>query len=81
MSAGGILVQFAESIAPGVKLELAMDWTGLYHNREKMRLFLIAQVTRTGGGGTALRIVSHRFRDLSPTRVRPRRAEANRAVA
>jgi hypothetical protein len=81
MSAGGILVQFSETIAPGVKLELAMDWSGLYHNREKMRLFLTGVVTRTSRGGTALRIVGHRFRDMSPGRVRVRRAESNLAVA
>jgi hypothetical protein len=58
-----------------------MDWTGLYHGRESVRLFVIAQVTRTGARGTALRILSHRFRDVTPARVRPERAVRNLALA
>jgi hypothetical protein len=81
MSATGILIQIPEPIAVGRKLELAMDWNGLYHGREKMRLFVVASVTRSDRRGTALRILSHRFRDVSPVRVRLRRAEKNLAVA
>jgi hypothetical protein len=69
MSASGVLIDIPERLAVGTKWELAMDWTGLYHGRQAMRLFLTAAVTRTGSGGTALRILSARFREASPTRV------------
>jgi hypothetical protein len=81
MSAGGILVQLPESVSLGCKLELAIDWPGLYHDRENMRLFLIASVARTGPGVAALRIESHRFRDVSLPRVRLRRSDKKLAVA
>jgi hypothetical protein len=76
MSASGILIQVPESLVVGKKLELSMEWTGLYHGREAMRLFLIAAVTRIDGRGAALRIISHRFRDMSPARVRFQRVQS-----
>ena len=81
MSASGVLIRIPESPAVGKKLELAMDWNGLYHGREKMRLYLVASITRSDRRGTALRILTHRFRDMSVTRVRLRRPEKNVAVA
>jgi hypothetical protein len=81
MSARGILIDVPETPAIGTRLELAMDWTGLYHDRPVMRLFLIAAVTRIDKRRVALRIVSHRFRDVRPTAVRPQRAERKLAVA
>jgi hypothetical protein len=81
ISASGILIQVPEPVAVGMKLELAMDWTGLYHDRQTMRLHLVAAVIRTDGRGTALRILSHRFRDASAMRVRLRRTEVSQAVA
>jgi len=81
MSAGGLLIQVPEPLAAGARLELAMDWTGLYHGRQAMRLWLIAAVTRTGRRGAGLRILSHRFRDAGPARVRVPRSEKNLAVA
>ena len=81
MSAGGILIDLPEPVAVGTKFELAMEWTGLYHGRQAMRLFLVASVTRHDGRGAALRIVSHRFRDMTPARVRIPRSDKNLAVA
>lgn len=81
MSAGGLLIHVPEPLAIGAKLELAMDWTGLYHGRQAMRLFLIATVTRTERSGAGLRIRSHRFRDTIPARVSLPRGEKNLAVA
>lgn len=81
MSAGGLLIDIPEPIALGSKWELAIDWIGLYHDRQKMRLFVTAAVTRTGHAGTAVRILSHRFRDMSPARVRLPRVEKKLAVA
>jgi hypothetical protein len=81
MSAQGILIAIPETMAIGARLELAVDWTGLYHDRQAMRLFLIATVTGIENRGIALRILSHRFRDVRPTAVRPQRAERKLAVA
>ncbi len=75
MSATGILIHVPESLEVGTKLELQMEWTGLYHGRQTMRLFLIASVMRTGGRGAALRILSHRFREAVPARIRFQRAQ------
>jgi hypothetical protein len=79
MSANGILIQVPESLAIGAKLEITMDWTGLYHGRQAMRLTLIAAVARTDSRGSALRILHNRFRDVSPTRVKFQRVQ--KAVA
>lgn len=75
MSAGGILIHVRETLPPGTKWELAMDWTGLYHGTNTMRLDLIATVMRTDGRGAALRILSHRFREARPTATRLQRAD------
>ena len=75
MSAGGILIETAGSLAPGSKLEITMDWTGLYHGRQAMRLTIIAAVARVDSRGAALRILNHRFRDVNPTRVRFQRVQ------
>lgn len=76
MSASGILIHVPDSLSVGAKLELSMEWTGLYHGRQTMRLFLIAAVTRIDGRGVGLRILSHRFRDMSPARVRFQRVQS-----
>jgi len=70
MSAGGILIEISEAIPVGAKLELAMDWTGLYHGRDRMRLHLIAAAWRADGRGTALRILRHKFRYVRLAAVR-----------
>lgn len=81
MSATGIFIDVPDSLVAGTKLELSMEWTGLYHGRQTMRLFLIASVTRVERRGTALRILSHRFRDVTSQRVRLQRSEKKLAVA
>jgi c-di-GMP-binding flagellar brake protein YcgR len=81
MSAGGVLIRVPEMLAAGTRLQVAMDWTGLYHGRQAMRLILTAAVTRVDPEGTGLRILSHRFSDVSPVRVRLQRTETNLAVA
>jgi c-di-GMP-binding flagellar brake protein YcgR len=76
MSATGILIEIPEKFAPGAKLELSMDWIGLYHGKESMRLYLTAIVVRTNQRGTALRIVRSRFSDLRQFAIRPRERAA-----
>lgn len=78
MSARGIRIDIPESMPAGSRLELSMDWPGLFHGAETMRLFMIASVTRVDAHGTALRILSHRF--FGPA-IRSRRADGKRAVA
>lgn len=81
MSASGIPIQIPERAPAGTKIEIVMDWTGLYHNREAMRLHLIAAVTRADSAGIALRILRHRFQEAYPEIVRRRGTERKRAVA
>jgi hypothetical protein len=64
MSSRGILIQTRERIPNGRILEVDMDWPGIYHDKPMVRLFLIGRVTRADGRGTALRILSHDFRDF-----------------
>jgi len=81
MSAGGILIDAPEAGPVGSTLEVAIDWPGLYHGKPRVRLFVIGSVARSEVRGTALRILSHQFRDVRPVATRRRRAERNLAVA
>ena len=81
MSAGGILIDQPEAAPIGSTLELAIDWPGLYHGKPQVRLFVIGSVARADKRGTALRILSHEFRDVRPVITRRRRAERNFALA
>jgi hypothetical protein len=81
MSASGVRIEIAETVASGTMLELAMDWTGLYHSKPAVRLLLTGQVVRVDEGSIALRIVSHQFRDVSHAGSRPRGQERTLAVA
>ena len=81
MSATGLRVEIPETITVGTTLEIAMEWTGLYHGRSAILLFLTATAVRVDAGGTALRIIRHQFRDGRPAMVRPRSVEPNLAVA
>ena len=81
MSASGMFIDVPDSLVAGAKLELSMEWTGLYHGRQSMRLFVTATVIRADKHGVALRILSHRFRDVSAPRVRLQHPEKKLAVA
>lgn len=76
MSAGGLLVEIPEELPLGSTLELGLDWTGLYHDREVVRLFVRASVVRRDERGTALRILHHQFRAALPAVVQAQRAVA-----
>jgi hypothetical protein len=62
MSAGGLFVQIPDSLPIGATLTAKMDWSGLYHGVQSVRLFLTCSVVRVESRGTALRIVKHEFR-------------------
>ena len=81
MSVSGIRIEIPETVEAGATLELLIDWTGLYHGRLAVRLFLTCLIVRVDAQSTALRIVSHQFRDASYARSRPGRTERTLAVA
>ncbi len=81
MSVDAILIDTAKALPLGTKLELAIDWPGLYHGKPMVHLLVIGSVVRNDRRGTALRILNHEFRDVRPAVVHPRRAERDRAVA
>ena len=81
MSVGGILIDTPEAVPVGATLELAIDWTGLYHGKPMVRLLVIGSVARIDGRGTALRIHSYEFRDVRAAVIPSRRPARNLAVA
>ena len=81
MSVGGILMDTREAVPVGSTVELAIDWLGLYHGKPMVLLFVIGSVVRNDRRGTALRILSHQFRDERDAGTPPRRMERNLAVA
>ena len=68
MSARGLLLEIPDALPPATRLEVVMDWPGIYFGRKKVRLFLIGMVTRVDARGTALRMVRHEFRDVAARR-------------
>jgi PilZ domain len=81
MSVGGILIDTPEGVPVSSMVELAIDWLGLYHGKPMVRLFVIGSVVRNDGRGTALRILSHEFRDVRSAVIPSPRTERNLAVA
>ncbi len=81
ISAAGILIDPPAAVPVGSMLELAIDWPGLYHGKPMVRLFVIGTVARVDGRGTALRIISHEFRDVRPTVTRRRRVDRTPVLA
>jgi PilZ domain len=65
MSSGGIAIEIGRVLDPGTEVELALDWTGLYHGKRKMRLLIWGEVVRSSEQSTAVRILSHEFREAS----------------
>ena len=71
MSATGILLDLPSEVEPGEELALALEWTGLYHAKERMRLLARVEVLRRDERGTAVRILEHEFEEVQavvPTR-------------
>ncbi len=81
ISAAGILIDPPAAAPVGSTLELAIDWPGLYHGKPMVRLFVIGTVARVDGRGTALRIISHEFRDVRPPVKRGRSVERTPVAA
>lgn len=68
MSARGMLLDISDALPAGTRLEVVMDWPGIYFGRKKVRLFVIGVVARVDARGTALRMVRHEFRDAAAKR-------------
>jgi hypothetical protein len=84
MSASGMLLGLQEEVEPGTEIELTLDWIGLYHGTDRMRLRLWAQVLRRDERGTAVRIAGHRFEEIVsvvPSRYVRGKQKVKRAVA
>jgi c-di-GMP-binding flagellar brake protein YcgR len=64
MSAAGILIVADRAFQPGAQIEISLDWPGLYHNAERMRLVVSGAVVRSQGRRTALRILQHEFLEV-----------------
>jgi hypothetical protein len=79
MSACGILIDVPQAMPLGSRWELSMNWPGLFHGTETVRLYLVVSVTRVDSRGVALRILSHRFHGAAM--VRSQREQRKRAVA
>ena len=69
MSVDGILIDAPGAAPIGTELELEIDWPGLYHGKPMVRLLVIGSVVRNDGRGTAVRILSHKFRHIRPAAV------------
>lgn len=68
MSSVDLLVELDEAIPVSTRLELSMDWPGLYYGKDMVRLTMIASVTHVNSQGTHLRLNSHKFRDTVPAK-------------
>jgi len=81
MSKDGVLIDIPEVRLVGSKLDLAIDWPGLYHDKPMVRLFLTGMVARVDGRRIALRILRHKFCDMPAAIATPQARSGNRAVA
>ena len=62
MSATGIRFETANPLPEGAVIDVVLDWPGIYHGRDEVRLFLKGTVCRIGLEGVALEITGHDFR-------------------
>ncbi len=68
ISARGVLLDIPEALPAGTRLEVIMDWPGIYFGKKKVRLFLAGVIARVEARGTALRVLRHEFRDVAAKR-------------
>lgn len=82
MSARGIRFETSRPLPNGTLVDLVMDWPGIYHGRNEVRLFLSGTVCRSAPDDTALQILDHDFR-FTPVEMpkRHRRTERRISVA
>jgi hypothetical protein len=68
MSAGGAAIEIGRVLEEGTEMELVLDWPGIYHGKQRMRLILWGEVLRSTESGTSLKILSHQFRNAATER-------------
>ncbi len=61
LSAGGVLLALDRPAPAGCRLVANLQWPGVYHGVDRVRLIVSGQVVRVNGASAALRIFSHRF--------------------
>jgi hypothetical protein len=69
MSASGLNVELDRDLPIGARLEITMNWPGVYHGVERTRLTLSARVVRCADSRAALKIYSSQFRPTAIPRV------------
>lgn len=62
MSAEGMLVDLCRATEPGTRIELSIDWPGLYHGAVRVRLMVTAKVLRTDGHRVGVKVLDAVFR-------------------
>jgi hypothetical protein len=62
ISSNGVLFTTCESLAQGVRVEMAIDWPVRLEGRVRLRLVAIGIVVRTDGATAAVRMARHHFR-------------------
>lgn len=77
-----MLLELPSEVTPGTEIEVSLDWHGMYHGKQKMRLLLTVEVVRSDARGTAVRILDHLFEEVAPVvPARYVRGKAKLAVA
>jgi hypothetical protein len=80
MSATGIRFDATNPLAVGTAIDIVVDWPGIYHGGDEVRLFLSGTVCRTSLDGTALEITNHDFR-FAPVEIPSTRGRSERKLA
>ncbi len=80
ISAGGMMLDLTEDLETGTRVEILMDWPGVYFGKKKVRLFVIGSVVRAQRRGCAIRFLRHQFRDVAQRRPVAKVAPAAGAV-
>ena len=75
LSSAGLSFRCRRQLPVGGHVELAIDWPARHEETKPMELVITGIVIRSGGGRTAVRITSKRFRTDSTTE-QPFRATA-----
>jgi hypothetical protein len=61
MNTTGILLELDHTLPAAARIDLTLDWPGLYHNAGSARLRISGQVLRVDGRSVEVRILSHYF--------------------
>jgi hypothetical protein len=65
ISSSGVLFTTAETLLPGRRMELAIDWPAQLDNKCALKLVARGRVVRFEGDRAALEILQHEFRTKS----------------